>query len=329
VNAPAAGLEIGLAPGASDPGDAAAWHAEVIEQAVRAEALGFHSVWIPESHFASAVSIPSPLLLLAAIAARTQRIRLGTSSYLLPVRHPVRVAEDVAVLDQLSRGRVILGVGRGFRRPLFEVFGVPRERKRQRFEVALETIFRVWRGEPVAGSDVRVSPRPVQLPHPPVWVAAFGPKGLAQAAAHGLPYLASPLETLSRLRENHARHREALPGGLRDAALAVPAIRAVFVTRRRETAGRVRDALAAQAAELARQVGDALPHAGAAGVEEWALVGEPTEVAERIESYREAIGLTHLIARVQVPGASPKEVEASAHALAELSAQYPRAEAGG
>jgi alkanesulfonate monooxygenase SsuD/methylene tetrahydromethanopterin reductase-like flavin-dependent oxidoreductase (luciferase family) len=322
VSAPSPGLAIGLAPGAIDSSDAGAWHAQIVEQAVQAEALGFHSVWIPESHFTSPVSIPSPLLLLAAIAARTERIRLGTSSYLLPVRHPVQVAEDVAVLDQLSRGRVILGVGRGFRRPLFEAFGVRREKKRERFEVALETIFRVWRGEPVEGTDVRVSPRPVQLPHPPVWVAAFGPKGLAQAAAHGLPYLASPLETLTRLRENHQRHREALPGSLRDAGLPVPAIRTVFVTQRRETACRVREALAAQAAEIARQVGDSLPHAGSAGVEEWALVGEPPEVADRIESYREAIGLTHLIARVQVPGASQPEVEASAHALAELGARF-------
>jgi alkanesulfonate monooxygenase SsuD/methylene tetrahydromethanopterin reductase-like flavin-dependent oxidoreductase (luciferase family) len=231
----------------------------------------------------------------------------------------------VAVLDQLSGGRVILGVGRGFRRPLFEVFGVPREKKRQRFEVALETLFRVWRGEPIEGTDTRVTPRPAQLPHPPVWVAAFGPKGLAQAAALGLPYLASPLETLSRLCENHRRHRAGLPGSLRDASLPVPAIRAVFVTRRRETARRVREALAAQAEALARQVGNALPHAGAAGVEEWALVGEPREVADRIESYRDTIGLTHLIARAQVPGASPAEVEASTDELAELGAQYARA----
>jgi alkanesulfonate monooxygenase SsuD/methylene tetrahydromethanopterin reductase-like flavin-dependent oxidoreductase (luciferase family) len=293
-----------------------------VDHAVRAESLGFHSVWIPESHFASAASIPSPLLLLAAIAARTRRIRLGTSSYLLPFRHPVGVAEDVAVLDQISGGRVILGVGRGFRRPLFEGFGVPRDRKRQRFDEALDTLFRVWRGEPIEGTEIRVTPPPAQLPHPPVWVAAFGPKGLAQAAARGLPYLASPLETLSRLRENHQRHREGLPAEAGDATLAVPAIRTIFVTRRRDAARRVRDALAAQAEEIARRVGDELPHAGAAGVDEWALVGEPPEVEDQIESYRDAIGLSHLIARVQVPGASPEEVEASANALAELGERY-------
>jgi alkanesulfonate monooxygenase SsuD/methylene tetrahydromethanopterin reductase-like flavin-dependent oxidoreductase (luciferase family) len=313
------GLEVGLAPGAPDVSDPETWHAALIERAVRAETLGFHSVWIPESHFGEAGSIPSPLLLLAAIAARTRSLRLGTSSYLLPFRHPLQMAEDVAVLDQLSGGRVILGVGRGFRRPLFAAFGVAPSKKRLHFERALGTLFRAWSGESLEGSGVRLSPLPVQRPHPPVWVAAFGPKGLAQAAGLGLPYLASPLETLARLRDNHRRHREGLPDTLRGADLAVPAIRTVFVARNGDARARVADALAAQADAIARRFGDSLPHAGGAAVEEWALLGEPTEVEDQIGVYREAIGLTHLIARIEVPGATPAELEASAEALAELA----------
>jgi alkanesulfonate monooxygenase SsuD/methylene tetrahydromethanopterin reductase-like flavin-dependent oxidoreductase (luciferase family) len=315
-------LEVGLALGAPGSGDPTAWHGDLVERAVQAESLGFHSVWIPESHFADAGSIPAPLLLLAAIAARTSHIRLGTSSYLLPVRHPLRVAEEVAVLDQLSRGRVILGVGRGFRRPLFEAFGVRRAEKRERFEQVLEALFRAWRGEPIEPSGVRVSPLPAQRPHPPVWVAAFGPKALAQAAGLGLPYLASPLETLSRLRENHERHRDGLPAESAERPMAVPAIRSVFVSRRREVLSRVRDALEQQAAALARQLGDTLPHAGAAPVDEWAIVGEPSAVEDGIEAYRESIALSHLIARVQVPGASDDELESSTAEIAELGSRY-------
>ena len=92
------------------------------EQAVLAESLGFDSLFLPESHFAGSASIPSPLLLLAAAAARTTRLRLGTTSFLLPVRNPIHVAEEVAVLDRLSQGRVILGMGRGFRGALFTAF---------------------------------------------------------------------------------------------------------------------------------------------------------------------------------------------------------------
>src|SRR5690606_20098261 len=86
-------------------------------QAVRAEALGYHSFWVPESHFRAAQNvqtIPEPLMWLAAVAASTERLRLATTSLLLPLRHPLQAAEQVAVLDRLSGGRVILGIGRGY-----------------------------------------------------------------------------------------------------------------------------------------------------------------------------------------------------------------------
>ena len=138
-------LEVGLTP----------WSAEgisdsLVAQAELAEELGFDSFWLPESHFLERANFPAPLLPLAAIAARTQRLRLGTTSYLLPIRHPVQVAEEVAVLDQLSGGRVILGVGRGFRPALFQTFDVPPQEKRDRFEASLQIMQRAWRGEPVA-----------------------------------------------------------------------------------------------------------------------------------------------------------------------------------
>ena len=83
---------------------------ELTSQAEIAENLGCHSFWLPENHFGDARSIPSPLMLLAAVAARTRSIKLGSTSYLLPIRHPLQAAEEVAVLDRLSGGRVILGV---------------------------------------------------------------------------------------------------------------------------------------------------------------------------------------------------------------------------
>ena len=129
--------------------------AELIEQAELAEALGFDSIFLPEHHFGPG-AIPSPLTLLAAVAARTERLRLGTTSYLLPVRHPIHAAEEVAVLDRLSNGRVILGVGRGFRRGLFAAFEVPVAEKRDRFEAALEAMLAAWAGEPVAWERVPV-----------------------------------------------------------------------------------------------------------------------------------------------------------------------------
>ena len=311
-------LHVGVAPWRSDPAGTAE---SLAAQGERAEALGFASFWLSESHFA-ARAIPQPLLCLAAVAGRTRRIRLGTTSYLLPIRHAVQVAEEVAVLDRLSGGRVILGIGRGFRSDLFTAFGVPSREKRDRFGAAVDTMVRAWRGEPVAhdgadGTPVLLNPRPLQEPHPPLWVAAFGPKAVDQAGRLGLPYFASPIESLEALAENYERHRAVSPEAR---AACVPVIRTVFVSADAELARRVREGLAAQNAALAAARAPALRRSAAADVEQVALVGSRAQVAEAVARHREVLGLTHLVARVQVPGAEPAEIEASLEALAELSA---------
>jgi alkanesulfonate monooxygenase SsuD/methylene tetrahydromethanopterin reductase-like flavin-dependent oxidoreductase (luciferase family) len=319
-------VEIGIGPWTTGFGSRTDAGIGFLRQAELAEALGFHSIWLPESHFEPAGACPSPLLLLAAAAARTSRLRLGTTSYLLSVRHPVHVAEEVAVLDRLSGGRVLLGVGRGFRRSLFSTFGVSAAEKRDRFESTLETVLRAWRGESLGtprpdtgsekGTPVRVSPEPVQKPHPPVWVAAFGPKALEQAGRLGLPYLASPMEPIDRLVENYQRHRAALREPKQD-CLAVPVIRTLFVSRNRERICAVREALSEQARAVVDRLGERFSRLADATVDDWALVGNPEEVTEAVQRYRERIGLSHLIARAQVPGADQVEIEDSIRLLAE------------
>lgn len=274
---------------------------ELGRQGARAEQWGYQSFWLPESHFAGAGAVPDPLMLLAAVAAQTRSIQLATTSYLLPLRHPMQAAEQVAVLDQLSGGRVILGVGRGYQPRMFDAFGVSRKDKRRLFAWCLETMQAAWRGEPIGGDaqpgksgedGITLSPLPVQQPHPPIWVAAFGPKALAQAGRLGLPYLASPMEPLARLRENYQRHAAAS----RDAGVPqppeVPIMRTVFVSRQRTLLAQVREQLAASARELAasgtRQGIVATPA-------EWAVVGEPAEVRDAVAHYVEALGMTHLI----------------------------------
>jgi alkanesulfonate monooxygenase SsuD/methylene tetrahydromethanopterin reductase-like flavin-dependent oxidoreductase (luciferase family) len=319
-------LALGLGAFGRDPRGATASLARILAQADLAESLGFESVWVPEGHFEPRGLFAAPLLLLAAIAARTRRIRLGTTSYLLTVRNPLRVAEDVAVLDQLSGGRVILGVGRGFRQPLFDAFGVRSGDRRARFEAALGTVLAAWRGEPVApleaGSGAArrfaVTPPPAQTPHPPIWVAAFGPKAVTQAGRLGFPYLASPLEPLERLAENYARHRAALPEARAAAASVVPVIRTVFATRDSARARAVREALAREASAAAVVSSVARRRAGDEPVDRWALVGEPAEVAERIREYRERIGMSHLIVRGAIPDVTPEELDLSLRLVAEL-----------
>jgi alkanesulfonate monooxygenase SsuD/methylene tetrahydromethanopterin reductase-like flavin-dependent oxidoreductase (luciferase family) len=311
-------IHIGLTPWDYDASISAA---RVTHQATRAEALGYESFWLPEHHFSGSQANPSPLLLLAAAAAVTTRLQLATTSLLLPVRHPLHVAAEVAVLDHLSGGRVILGLGRGFQREMFRAFDVPTKEKRNRFEAALALILDAWAGKPVTegeGAPVTLSPLPLQIPHPPLWVAAFGPKALAQAGRLGLPYIASPIESLERLEANYAAHRaEAEAAGHTDER-AVPVLRTVFVHNDPGVCARVHAGLERQAAALASSGAAAFRRAGSEDVDAWALIGEPTRVADHIARYRERIGLTHLIARVQVPGAAQADVEQALEGLAAL-----------
>ena len=121
----------------------------LVRQAQVAERLGYQSIWLPENHFGEN-ALPDPLMLLATVAGGTQSIQLGTTSYLLTLRNPLQAAEQVAVLDQLSSGRVILGVGRGYAPDMLRAFHVPAKEKRRIFAWTLELMRKAWRGEAVS-----------------------------------------------------------------------------------------------------------------------------------------------------------------------------------
>ncbi|MYF48697.1 MAG: LLM class flavin-dependent oxidoreductase [Gammaproteobacteria bacterium] len=275
-------------------------------QAQIGESLGYESFWLPESHF-TAGALPDPLMLLAAAAAGTETIQLGTTSYLLPMRNPLLAAEQVAVLDQLSAGRVLLGVGRGFAPAMLRAFDVAPREKRARFEANLDVMMRAWAGEPIAveGADepLRLDPLPVQQPHPPVWVAAFGPKALAQAGRLGLPYLASPMETLSSLRANFEAHgRAAVEAGHGDLSVR-PIMRTVFIGRSRREVEAVRQGLA----DAGRPRRD-----DEADVDDWALVGDRGHVAAKFDEYQEVLGATHIVVtRLRIGGIAEQRLMAS------------------
>jgi alkanesulfonate monooxygenase SsuD/methylene tetrahydromethanopterin reductase-like flavin-dependent oxidoreductase (luciferase family) len=314
---------VGIALGGAS--DAAGWR-ERLGLAEWAETLGLHSVWLPEGHFGPGATA-SPLVALAALAVRTRRLRLCTTSLLLPIHHPLRIATEVSVLDALSGGRVWLGLGRGFREPVFQGFGVASRSKRDRFDEALDAILGAWSGNAfhlagrhfaalAAGDAVRPAPRPLQRPHPPLLVAAFGPKGLVQAARRGLAYLASPLETLDVLEENFALHHASLPAGAELAPVCVPVMRTLHVAGDDAEARR---ALAALEREFPGRRSDArgvLARAAGGRLEDRVLVGTEHAVADGIARYRERLGLDLLVARVQIPGVTDAEIRASLERLA-------------
>lgn len=293
-------IELAVTPWSSESG----WHADTLcYQAETAEAMGFHSFWLPENHFGGHRSIPSPLTLLAAVAARTTRLRLGSTSYLLPIRHPLQAAEEVAVLDQLSNGRVILGVGRGMQAEVFEAFSIAASDKRKLFQANLQIMLAAWRGEPVLhrgeGDPVLLAPLPVQRPHPPVWVAAFGPLALQQVASLGLPYLASPIESLAALEHNYNNYHAALEESGHPPVSTIPVMRTVFVARSDKQSADVR-------LQLERSVPQKMRKPGV-GVEDWAIVGDRAYCRDKLSEYAERLNISHLIVRGGVRGVQDAE----------------------
>lgn len=269
-------------------------------QAEKAEAMGFHSFWLPENHFGKRSAIPSPLMLLAAVAGRTQTIRLGCTSYLLPIRHPLLAAEDVAVLDQLCQGRLILGVGRGLSGAMFKAFGVDSANKRKLFQANLEIMQRAWRGEPLDydenGTPICLAPLPVQQPSPPIWVAAFGPLALQQVARLGLPYLASPIESLAVLEQKYQRFHLDVSAAGQGAVRTIPVMRSVFVTDSTDESTRVRAALEHAVPSSMRP--------DPVSVDDWAIVGDRHYVRDKLAEYVERLKLTYLIVRAGIEGVS-------------------------
>ena len=168
---------------------------DVFEQADRAEAWGIDCVWLGEIHFTPSRSVISASLQVAsAIATRTRRLRVGTAVQVLPLNHPLRIAEEVATVDHISEGRFEFGIGRSGVVRTYDIYGVPYGESQARFREALEIIREGWKGEPFsyAGEFYRVqnaivTPRPYQVPHPPLRMATTSDETFPAAGRMGLP----------------------------------------------------------------------------------------------------------------------------------------------
>ena len=309
-------LKIGLTPWYMNVDDGVK---SICQQAVLAEGWGYESIFFPEHHFSSTGAIPDPLMLLASVAAVTETMRLGTTSYLLPLRNPVLAAEQVAVLDRISGGRVILGIGRGYAPGMFDVFDIDPHEKRNIFAKNLDIMQRAWRGEPLSvgndGNEIRISPLPVQDPHPPIYVAAFGPLALKQAGRLGFPYLPSPMETKTRLQENYMTHTSACQAAGIPVQEERPIMRSVFVSQNQREVSRVHERLERESTNLARRDESKEKRVG---VSDWAIVGSPSFLRDQVDEYIERFGMTRIvITRLRIGGVPPDSLSQSTELAAE------------
>jgi natural product biosynthesis luciferase-like monooxygenase protein len=319
---------------------------EMVEEQVslmeRAEALGFDSVWPAEHHFSEYGFCASPALSLAAIARRTSRIRLGSGVVVLPFNHPIRVAEDYAMLDLLSGGRVELGIGRGYQPIEFQGYGVDQTRSREIFDESIEVIRQAWTQERVNFEgkhyrfhDVDVRPKPLQRPHPPIWLAALSEETFEKAGRLGFNLLLSPVfgGSLKTARDRVTRYREALERAGHDPSTReVGALVMTYVGEKQEQA---RKEFADPVIWYFRTFGKYVaPKLGQPGVEsyewytqirdlasvvEWdqllshgaVVCGEADYVTERVAEIRDEVGIDHLLCWTRLGGLSDDLVTAN------------------
>src|SRR5829696_2543764 len=283
--------------------------ADSFAQIAAAEGWGLDAVWLAEIHMNPTRSLVSaPLTVASAVAARTSRIKIGTAVQILPLGHPLRLAEETATIDQISEGRLIFGVGRSAFPRAYTAYGISYEESQDRFAESLEIIRKAWtepfashRGHYYSFDNFTLVPRPVQLPHPEIRIAASQPDTYAGIGRLGYPLFsavrASPLGVLA----GHARaYREAWaeaghPGRAR-LYLQVP----VYVAERSERAlaeakdGMVR--FSSYRADLLRG-----PLSYDEVLREKGIVGTPDMVIDRLTELRETAGIDGVSAEIN-PG---------------------------
>ncbi len=298
-------------------------YARVLEQAEFVDGLGFDLIWLTEHHFVDDGYLPSFVAAAGAIAARTRRVRISSDIVLLPFHHPLRLAEDLAVLDNLSGGRMELGVGMGYAPHEFRGFGIPRARRVSLTEEAIEVLRLAWRGEPFDFEGKRycfrgacLRPRPVQPGGPPLWVAAMSEAGALRAArfgAHLLPQgdarlVLDPWRAALRSRGEDPAERRV--GIIRpwlvtdDPERDWPPLREAERYRARIYAGWLRESGDATTLAVSSQ------H-GAVPIPQTWIIGDPEHCLRELRGFLSRFGVTDVVTWGQVPGLPPQVLRPS------------------
>jgi alkanesulfonate monooxygenase SsuD/methylene tetrahydromethanopterin reductase-like flavin-dependent oxidoreductase (luciferase family) len=286
-----------------------------------AERLGFDSVWTSEHHFVDDGYLPSVLPLCAAIAARTERILVGTALLLAPLYEPLRLAEDAAVVDLISGGRLVLGVGLGWREEEFDGLGVPLAERVPRLEHAVEVCRQAWRGDLVAsggpGSSQRVAvrPLPARAGGPPIWIGALAEPAIRRAGRIADGFMATEVTPATFQAQVEAARRARRDAG-REGPFTISVHLPTFAWHGDDGWDLVRDAhryigwkYEDMEGARGRAGAPASPPPIDAGLDaelrEQIVFGSPDQVVEQIRGLADAAGGDlHYIARLYFPGMS-------------------------
>ena len=288
---------------------------EGIEQVAACRDAGFDMVTLGQHYLAAPYQMPTSLPFLGRMTAVAGEMQVAASVILVPLHNPVEMAESVATLDALCDGRFIFGVGLGYRDEEYAAFGVRRQERVERFLEALEVMRLLWteeevefRGRFYEVPKVRPVTRPVQKPHPPIWVAANHDSAILRAARLGYCWLINPHATMSMVREQLVGYKTALGTGVGGQDL--PLMRELSIHQTREQALSVgQPHLESKYQAYAGWGQDkALPGEESFRVpfddlaRDRFLIGDPEDVVSEIRRYEADLGVTHMIFRLQWPG---------------------------
>jgi len=286
-----------------------------LEQAQAAEALGYRNVWLAEHHFSTYGYLSRPLQVATHIAAKTTKLRVGTAVVVVPLHHPLVIAEEIATLDILCGGRLDIGLGRGYQRYEFERFGLQLDSGGQRWDESIDILLKAFEGKPFSYDgklfkipETSIFPQPLQKPHPPIWVTAQSPYSLEAAARRGFNVLTGGFGvSFGRLAEFGQVLKKTIAEAKHARQPTVGVQKAVYVTKDKADA---RDA-----AEHARwnmrvtlslrnnyecvENGKAVPVPGKAEpaleelIEEYLVIGTPDTCIRQIKRIHDAVGISY------------------------------------
>ena len=306
--------------------------AEAIEHVRLAGEYGFDAIWI-EEHHDTGPYWPTPLLAIAALAPHLGPLTIGTAILVLPLHDPVHLAEQGAILDAMTEGRLILGFGLGDSAEEFAAFRVPAERRGTRAEEQIGIIRALWGGETLEHDgrfyklrDVRLKTPPVQSGGPPVWIGGWGPRQLRRAATIGDAWLPGPVGTFAEILERQAIYDEHVrANGENPLARPRPLIRDVIIAPTEERAWEIaaktvlpsyydtyvesehvlvgRETSGARIADRRDLAADRL------------IIGDPEAVTTALARCIDALACDHLVIRLKQPGLEPAAMTAMLHLI--------------
>ncbi|MCL4344438.1 MAG: LLM class flavin-dependent oxidoreductase [Nitrososphaerota archaeon] len=287
-----------------------------LQESSLGEKLNFSAVYVGEHHFSPDGWSPAPFIALSAAAAVTSRIRLGTDIVVLPLHNPFEIAEQASALDVISNGRMILGVGLGYRKEEYKAFGKDIKLKAKLYENNLKSVKQLLEGHQLQVGDNRLSiyPRPVQKPRPPLWIAAKSEEAVAKAAHRGDAWIMDPVTDIRVLEHRLKTYRDEL-NKLNQIALDFPLRREVFISDDENELKRVAELMLESYRQDYYQWGHLQDREGREidpkdvdyasireDVLERMIVCNSSCATEKIDMYRKRLGVTELLIKMSFPG---------------------------